>query len=221
MLIMGDEAATSDSSTSLLLRIDGLCDQFEAALQVGAAHRIEDYLGLMTTDCERSALLTELVLLEIDYRRRCREKFDIFEYARRFPSEKLDPILGTIDTGFPRGVQPTKTAPAAARTKVILSVVAGPSQGQSFSFDRHDTLVVGRSPLAHLKLPRTDKFLSRVHFQIEVDPPSCRLTNTSSTNGTFVNGQQVSVADLKDGDIILAGNTAIRVLIKGTSPEAG
>src|SRR5262249_7875226 len=98
---------------------------------------------------------------------------------------------------------------------------AGPSQGQYFSFDQQDTFVVGRSPLAHLKLPRTDKFLSRVHFQIEVDPPSCRLTNTSSTNGTFVNGQQVSVADLKDGDIILAGNTAIRVCIRGTSSEAG
>jgi len=186
----------------------------------GGVPRIEDYLQRMTTDVERSVLLKELVLLEMECRRQTGEKFDVFEYARRFPypafpSQELGSILGAIETRPPAaGALAVAAAPTAGGLRVILSVVAGPSRGQRFSFDRQDTFVAGRGSLAHLKLPSTDQFSSRVHFQLEVSPPCCRLTNMSSTNGTFVNGVLVSNADLKDGDIILAGDTAIRVSIE-------
>lgn len=95
--------------------------------------------------------------------------------------------------------------------KIVLTVVAGPDSGQSFSLDHNDTFRGGRDPAAQVRLSPDDKTISRFHFQLEVDLPHCRLTNLSSTNGTLVNGQAVSVTDLQHGDIILVGGTAIRV----------
>jgi len=211
---MSNQAETFDSSSLLALQIDELCDQFEAAVLAGAAPKIEDYLELMATGVERSTLLNELVLLEIEYRRGRRERFDIFEYSRRFPGEDLGPVLATIDTPPPSGARAKDSPPAALEIQVILSVVAGPNRGQQLSFDRQHTCIVGRGPLCHLRLPGTDKFVSRIHFHVEINPPFCRLKNMSSSNGTFVNGIQVTEVDLKDGDIILAGETAIRVFIE-------
>ena len=49
---------------------------------------------------------------------------------------------------------------------------------------------------------------------VEVNPPSCRLMDMASTNGTKVNGKLVTTTDLKHGDPILAGRTAFAVAIE-------
>ena len=54
--------------------------------------------------------------------------------------------------------------------RIILTVIAGPHKGLEFSFDRHDTFLVGRSRHAHFQLPAKDKYFSRVHFMVEGDP---------------------------------------------------
>jgi serine/threonine-protein kinase len=98
--------------------------------------------------------------------------------------------------------------------KITLTVTGGPNVGRSFSFDRHDTFIVGRGSKAHLKLPPKDKFFSRHHFLLEVNPPLCRLTDLESSNGTFVNGKRVTrvtTVDLRHGDVIVGGDTALRV----------
>jgi serine/threonine-protein kinase len=98
--------------------------------------------------------------------------------------------------------------------KITLAVIAGPSTGQSFAFDRPDRFLVGRSIKAHFRLrPEKDKDLrvSRLHFLVEVNPPLCRLHDLGSRNGTHVNGQRVSSCDLTDGDEIRAGQTVLRV----------
>ena len=66
-------------------------------------------------------------------------------------------------------------------------------------------------PAAHFRLPKEDPYFSRVHFMVEVNPPYCRLVDMDSTNGTRLNGQTVHSADLKDGDLIEGGNTALKV----------
>src|SRR5947207_14257995 len=98
--------------------------------------------------------------------------------------------------------------------RIILNVVAGPHKGLEFTFDRHDTFLVGRSRSAHFRLPSKDKYFSRLHFMMEVNPPQCRLIDLGSHNGTFVNGAQVLTADLKDGDQIRAGHTVLHVHVK-------
>ena len=101
--------------------------------------------------------------------------------------------------------------------RILIAVTAGPHQGQVFILDRHDTFLVGRSKRAHFRLPEKDEFFSRIHFLIEVNPPRCRLVDMKSTNGTFVNGQRVAVADLGDGDLIQGGQTVLRVTVEGDS----
>ncbi len=101
--------------------------------------------------------------------------------------------------------------------RVLLNVIAGPHKGLEFAFDRHDTFLVGRSKHAHFQLPAKDKYFSRIHFMLEVNPPECRLIDMGSHNGTFVNGAQVFTADLKDGDQIRAGHTILRVSVKRVS----
>src|SRR6185295_10476629 len=93
--------------------------------------------------------------------------------------------------------------------QIRLTVTEGQHQGRLFTFSGHDTFLVGRSKHAHFRLPHKDRFFSRIHFLMEMNPPRCRLVDMGSRNGTFVNGKKVAAADLRDGDIISAGHTVM------------
>jgi hypothetical protein len=94
--------------------------------------------------------------------------------------------------------------------RVTLRVLAGPYVGREFTFDQHDTFLIGRSESAHLYLPE-DRFFSRHHCLLEIAPPRCFLRDLGSTNGTFVNGQRVPEAFLRSGDRIQGGQTILEV----------
>ncbi len=113
--------------------------------------------------------------------------------------------------------------PTAGRIYVTLTVTEGPHRGTSFTFQEHDTFIVGRSKDAHFRLPLKDKYFSRFHFMVEVNPPFCRLMDMASTNGTFVNERKVTTIDLRDGDIIKGGKTVVTVSLgkEGPQPEPG
>jgi serine/threonine-protein kinase len=104
--------------------------------------------------------------------------------------------------------------------RVVFTVVAGPQRGQTFAFTGHATFLVGRSRRAHFRLPAEDNYVSRLHFLVEINPPECRLADLGTKNGTVVNGRKVAEADLKDGDLIALGQTALRVAIAGAAPAA-
>src|SRR6476659_1249433 len=101
--------------------------------------------------------------------------------------------------------------------RVTLRVLEGPYRGREFTFDHHDTFLIGRSENAHLYLP-DDRFFSRHHCLLEITPPRCFLRDLGSTNGTFVNGQRVAEASLKSGDQIQGGETVL--LVEVTANEA-
>jgi serine/threonine-protein kinase len=97
--------------------------------------------------------------------------------------------------------------------RVILEVLQGPRQGRSFTFDRHDTFIVGRSRFVHCSMPE-DMALSRDHFMIEINPPLCELRDLGSTNGTFVNNLRIERTRLASGDVIAAGQSIFRVRVE-------
>ena len=97
--------------------------------------------------------------------------------------------------------------------RVTLRVLAGPYTGREFTFDQHDTFLIGRADTAHLYLPE-DKFFSRHHCLLEIAPPRCFLRDLGSTNGTFVNGQKVPEAFLNNGDRIQGGQTVLEVEVQ-------
>src|SRR4051794_22399038 len=104
---------------------------------------------------------------------------------------------------------------------LALTVIEGPHTGQAFTFRGHDTFIVGRSPRATFQLqaptsrdgPVKDRYVSRLHFLVEITPPRCRLFDLGSRNGTFVNGRKVPSAELTHGDVIKAGHTLLEVTI--------
>lgn len=104
--------------------------------------------------------------------------------------------------------------------QVTLNVLAGPYQGQSFTFDQHDTFLIGRNPDAHLYLPN-DRFFSRNHCLLEIAPPRCFLRDLGSTNGTFVNNERVREAYLKNGDRVQGGETVLLVQVTADQTGAG
>jgi pSer/pThr/pTyr-binding forkhead associated (FHA) protein len=103
--------------------------------------------------------------------------------------------------------------------RITLTVTAGPNKGREFSFVGHDTFLVGRSQRAHFRLPGKDRYFSRIHFMVEVNPPSCAVMDMGSRNGTHVNGTRVERCVLKNGDTIRAGHTILRVTVEGVPSE--
>jgi hypothetical protein len=94
--------------------------------------------------------------------------------------------------------------------KVILEVTSGPDAPRSFVIEQGEEICVGRAAPARILLPG-DRTVSRVHFAIQNDGQSCRIRDLRSTHGTTVNGLSVTEAFLTDGDLIVAGTTAMRV----------
>ena len=94
--------------------------------------------------------------------------------------------------------------------RVTLHVVAGPQTGRDFTFDQHDTFMIGRSEDSQFCLPQ-DRYFSRHHCILEIAPPQAFLRDLGSTNGTYVNGMRVDTAHLKSGDRIQGGETILEV----------
>ena len=102
--------------------------------------------------------------------------------------------------------------------QVNLKVTAGPYKGRIFSFTQHDSFLIGRSPDAHLCLPN-DRYFSRNHCLLEMNPPHSYLRDLDSTNGTFLNGYRVKDAFLKNGDRIQCGETILIVEVTAESKD--
>lgn len=130
------------------------------------------------------------------------------------PSPQKPQAAVTPPAGFVAPLDPANADPV----RVTLSVIEGPHLGRTFTFEGHDTFLVGRSKRAHFQLTVKDKYFSRIHFMVEVNPPQCRIHDMRSRNGTHVNGKRVQMADLHDGDLIRAGHTTLRVSMEGVEP---
>lgn len=101
--------------------------------------------------------------------------------------------------------------------QVNLKVLAGPYKGRIFTFTQHDSFLIGRTADAHLCLPE-DRFFSRHHCLLEINPPHSFIRDLGSTNGTFVNGQRVREAYLQNGDRIQGGETVLLVEVTADPP---
>jgi len=126
------------------------------------------------------------------------------------PSGTMDiwrsPTRGDIGPGSDGG-------PLGEVMRVILDVIQGPLQGRQFVLDRSDSFIVGRSRFVHCPMPE-DLALSRDHFMIEVNPPTCELRDLGSTNGTFVNNRRADRVRLASQDVIAAGQSVFRVAVE-------
>jgi hypothetical protein len=90
-----------------------------------------------------------------------------------------------------------------------LYVMTGPRAGETLSL-RHGFLI-GKGTHCHLVID--DGYTSTNHAQIGMDDQgNCRIYDTGSTNGTFVNGVRVNDKSLEHGMTIRIGSTDLRFL---------
>jgi eukaryotic-like serine/threonine-protein kinase len=122
--------------------------------------------------------------------------------------------------------------------KIIIDVSNTKGRKRVFSYEDHDTFMVGRMDDCHLCI-EDDSYLSRHHFILEVNPPNARLQDLGSLNGTYVNktkvgGRSVTETpeeamsrykfpwvDLKNGDVIITGDTRFNVMIQSSNVITG
>ncbi|HEX5269495.1 MAG TPA: FHA domain-containing serine/threonine-protein kinase [Gemmataceae bacterium] len=207
---------TAPSPSAASRQVDGICDLFDADWRAGKRPRVEDYLGRVTP-AERGALLQALLAVELEYRQRQGEQPTAEEYRARFPDD-----AAAVEAAF---AQPVATQPVLGSTvahqgegpALMLTATDGPYKGQTFTLTGHQVFLVGRSKQAHLPITQ-DRYVSRNHFLVEVNPPHCRLTDLGSRTGTFVNGERVHDAELRAGDTIKVGHTTLMVSLPTAAP---
>ena len=68
---------------------------------------------------------------------------------------------------------------------------------------------IGKVPTAHVRLE--DESVSRMHAIIEVAGNEATIIDLGSTRGTFVNGQKINKATLRDGDSIVIGESRMEL----------
>ena len=78
-------------------------------------------------------------------------------------------------------------------------------------------VIVGRAVTSDL--PIYDPTVSRQHAEVTVDDEGVRVKDFGSSNGTFVNGAQVTEASAVDGDTVTFGRIAFKV-VEVTPPDA-
>jgi serine/threonine protein kinase len=107
--------------------IEEVCDRFEAAWRTGGLPRIEDYL-CETPEPERSALLGELLVLELAYRRRHGDRPTSEGYRRRFPEHgELIRSVGLTSDQLGADSPPVPVPAEEDRALVQLSAVPLPT----------------------------------------------------------------------------------------------
>ena len=87
--------------------------------------------------------------------------------------------------------------------QAVIEVIRGPLTGFRTQLDPGDDVLVGRLPECDLAIPE-DPTISRSHCRLVADTSRLILTNLSP-NGTQLNGQWVSEAELKEGDEVQIG----------------
>jgi FHA domain-containing protein/uncharacterized protein DUF4388 len=98
---------------------------------------------------------------------------------------------------------------------LALRFISGKYQGGEYPLAENGELVIGRS--SELDLVLIEDMVSRKHAKLTLLPGNITISDLGSTNGTFVNGEKVKRARLKEGDRILIGTSILKlVAVAGT-----
>lgn len=102
--------------------------------------------------------------------------------------------------------------------RASVTVLSGPFAGKTLAVN-HGKLLIGREVDCHLR-PESP-LVSRHHCVLLLDDYTLRVRDLGSTNGTFVNGRRVGVAEmvLLQGDTVTVGDIAFQVDLNSQPAE--
>ena len=109
---------------------------------------------------------------------------------------------------------PAPKAPTGQTTRpgrsYVLRFISGKYQGGEFPIVPDKQIVVGRS--SDLDMVLVEDMVSRKHARIAMQQDQIWIEDLGSTNGTFVNGEKIKRARLKEGDRVLIGTSILKVI---------
>ncbi len=91
-----------------------------------------------------------------------------------------------------------------------LAVQSGPEKGKHFPLDPDRPMHIGRGSSCEIML--SDPVSSRFHAVVYFEDGNWQLRDTSSSNGTFVNGQKAMQAMMMDQAVLRIGSTELRLI---------
>ncbi len=102
-------------------------------------------------------------------------------------------------------------APRASRKRQLYLKVVQPPEHAGRTYDLDDELTIGRSPGCGVAMP-DDIYTSTLHARLFRRNDQLWVEDLGSTNGTFVNSEQISQAvRLGKGDLLQIGSTVFEV----------
>jgi hypothetical protein len=109
---------------------------------------------------------------------------------------------------------PSTKAPAPTTSRgprsYVLRFISGKYQGGEFPIVPEKQIVVGRS--SDLDMVLVEDMVSRKHAKIAMQSDQIWIEDLGSTNGTFVNGEKIKRARLKEGDRVLIGTSILKLI---------
>lgn len=130
--------------------------------------------------------------------------------------KSLEERLADTQQMDPQGVKDSFGAdfPLPSQTKLSVEIIGGPDRGAVIQLTS-GRLVIGRSD-ADLALD--DPNVSKKHAVIEAySRANIYVRDLASTNGTSVNGAQITKKKLSDGDVIQIGEVVMRFRQRDTA----
>jgi len=118
---------------------------------------------------------------------------------------------------MPPGSAPTALIDPSQAVPYTLMCTAGPLQGQMFNYPGGE-ITLGREPGNTLVL--SDHLVSRHHAKVSVQDRKVMLVDLQAGNGTFVNGQRVTMHPLNHGETITIGSSSFQFQLQGAATSA-
>jgi len=103
-----------------------------------------------------------------------------------------------------------KTEKPGEARRLALKFISGKYQGGEFPLNEGQDVVVGRS--SELDMVLVEEMVSRKHAVFRLENGVLTVQDLGSTNGTFVNGERIDKAALREGDRVLVGTSILRVV---------
>ncbi|WP_197231487.1 FHA domain-containing protein [Novipirellula artificiosorum] len=97
---------------------------------------------------------------------------------------------------------------------ITLEVVKGPGAGRKIFLQSGGQTTVGRTDEADYSFANNEEMSGR-HFAVVCQWPHWFLDDLDSSNGTMLNGERITHAELKHGDEVAAGQNVFHVILSG------
>lgn len=94
-----------------------------------------------------------------------------------------------------------------AKKTPAITLLTGENLGKVYKLINGVEFVIGRDPDNHIPIDVAS--FSRKHCTVRLEKGKAIIKDLNSTNRTFVNGKEISIAELKDGDRVSFGDICV------------